>query len=200
MTNLKTVAEDFSVFMCSHFGATILPKEDAVEMKAIAWGMDLGRGFGATGLASGASFMSDYTTTLGTNIYMPKSHREDYADFIAILTHECQHVLQFKESGVEFAWLYLAEPEARARYEADAYAAGLALAKWMHGSLPADPISGIVAGLVRGYSLRQADAELAEDMLKSHFVSLKNDMIMSKSAREAIKFLDANYPELRGTL
>ena len=70
----------------------------------------------------------------------------------------------------------------------------------MHGSLPADPISGIVAGLVRGYSLRQADAELAEDMLKSHFVSLKNDMIMSKSAREAIKFLDANYPELRGTL
>ena len=186
--------------MCAHFGASVLPKEEAFEMKAIAWGMDLGRGFGMSGLASSADFMSQYTTTIGTNIYMPKSHRDDPFTFIEVLTHECQHVTQFKESGIEFGWLYLAEAEARVKYEADAYAAGLAIIQWLTGKLTQESTAGVVASLVRGYHLRQADADLAEDMIKSHFVSLKNGMVMSKAAREAIKFLDANYPGLRGTL
>lgn len=198
MTDLKTVAEDFSVFMCATFGASIHPKEDAFEMKAIAWGMDLGRGFGVGGLASGSDFMTRYTTTIGTAIYMPKPVRENPIEFISTLTHECQHVLQFKESGIEFAWLYLAEAEARVKYEADAYAAGLALFQWLSGVLPSGAIEGVVASLVNGYHLRPADAELAEDMLKSHFASLKNGVVMSRSAREAIKFLSANYPELHG--
>ena len=200
MTDLKTVAEAFSVHMCSHFGASVQPKEDAFEMKAIAWGMDIGRGFGMSGLASSSDFMTRYTTTIGTNIYMPKSHRDEPYTFIEVLTHECQHITQFKESGIEFGWLYLAEAEARVRSEADAYAAGLAMTQWMTGSISQESATAVVDSLVRGYHLRQADADLAEDMIKSHVVSLKNGIVMARAAREAIKFLDANYPELRGTV
>jgi len=199
MTDIDTIAKAFSVHMCAKFGATVREKENATEMQAIAWGMDLGKFVGVTGLASSAEFMTRYTTTLGTNIYMPKGHRENPLTFIEVLTHECQHVAQFKESGIEFAWLYLSEAEARVKYEVDAYAAGVAINQWLTGKIPTDTAEWIVSSLVSGYHLRQEDAELAEKLLKSHLVSLKNGVIMSKSGREALAFLDANYPKLRGT-
>lgn len=201
MTDLKKVADAFSAHMCGKFGASVHAKEDAFEMKAVAWGMDLGREFGVSGLASSADFMTNFTTTIGTNVYMPKSHRENPAVFIEVFTHECQHVTQFEESGIEFSWLYLAEAEARVRYEADAYAAGTAVIQWMTGeAVSLDSMSNIVKSLVESYHLRQADAELAEDMFRSHLASLKNGIVMSVAAREAIAFLNANFPEVRGTL
>ena len=198
MTDLNKLAQAFSSHMCSKFGATVHHKEDATEMKAIAWGMDLGRWVGIGGLASSSDFMTHYTTTIGTAIYMPESHRSRPLTFIEILTHECQHVLQFKESGIKFAWLYLKEPEARVKYEVDAYAAGAAIQQWLTGAL--DGSDRIVSSLVAGYHLRQEDADLAADMLKSHMVSLKNGVVMSGAAREAISYLKENHPALYGTV
>ena len=195
---LHEMVKGFSNHMLSKFGATLVPKEDSLEMKAIAIGMDLGNFIGMGGLASSESFMTRYTTTLGTNIYMPKAHREDLLLFLEILTHECQHVIQFKESGVEFAWLYLSEPEARVKYEADAYAAGMAVTQWLTGSVPLEMAEWVVKSLVEGYHLRREDAELAADLIKSHMVSLTNGMVMSRSAREAISYLEANYGDLKG--
>jgi hypothetical protein len=199
VTDLKQIAQAFSAHMCVKFGAHVHPKESSLEMKAIAMGMDIGGLFGASGLASGKDFLRDFTTTIGSDIYMPAAHRSwaDPLGFMQILTHECQHVLQFTESNVEFAWLYLKEPEARARYEADAYAAGLAVTQWLTGELPSDAVESIVSSLAGSYSLRPEDAALAADMLRSHMASLKNGIVMSASAREAIAFLAASEPELR---
>jgi hypothetical protein len=195
VTDLKKTAELFAVHMCGKFGARVLHKEDSIEMRAVAMGMDIGKFFGAS-LASSHDFMTRFTTTLGKNIYMPAAHRADPLVFMEIVTHECQHVIQFGESNVAFAWLYLAEPEARVKYEADAYAAGLAITQWLTGELPADSVESIVARLVAGYSLRAEDADLAAGILESHMVSLKAGVVMSAAAREAIKYLKANEPAL----
>lgn len=195
MTDLNKVVQTFTTHMCSKFGAHVLHKEDSLEMKAVALGMGIGKIFGAN-LASPQDFMTHFTTTLGKNIYMPKSHRADPVLYMQILTHECQHVIQFNESNVEFAWLYLEEPEARVKYEADAYAAGLAVTQWLTGSLPTDSVESIVYMLTSSYSLRPEDADLATDMLKSHMVSLKNGIVMAQAAREAIDYLKENNPSL----
>jgi hypothetical protein len=192
------VAQAFSAHMCQKFGASVHHKEDAFVMKAIAWGMDLGKFVGMTGLASSDQFMTHYTTTVGTDIYMPKMHRDNPMVFIEVLTHECQHVIQFKASGIEFAWLYLKEPEARVKYESDAYAAGIAIQQWFMGVTPWNGADSAVQSLVAGYHLQQQDADLAADILKSHMVSLKNGIVMSGAAREAIDFFTKNYPELKG--
>jgi hypothetical protein len=198
MTDIKKVAEAFGAYMTDRFDCDFLPKESAPEMDLIATGFDLARFFGATGIAKGDDFKSRFTTTVGSRIYMPKSHREDPLLFIEILTHECQHVLQFQESGLKFAWLYLAEPEARVKYEADAYAAGLAVERWLTGHTDDAKLDWVVDSLVSSYHLRAEDADLAAKMLKSHYVSIKNGIVMSKAGREAISWLDANHPELKG--
>lgn len=200
MTDLKKTADLFEIHMCGKFGARVLDKETSIEMRGIAMGMDIGKFFGAGGLASGHDFMEHFTTTLGTNIYMPSQLRVNSLLFIETLTHECQHVIQFNEAHIAFPWLYLKEPEARVKYEADAYAAGLAITEWLTGDVPADSIESIVARLVAGYSLRVEDADLAVDILKSHMVSLMNGVVMSAAAREAIAYLGASAPELHHSL
>jgi AcrR family transcriptional regulator len=194
--DLKKTAALFSLHMCGKFGARVINKETSVEMRGVAMGMDIGKFFGADGLASGHDFMEHFTTTLGTNIYMPAAHRADPVVFMEILTHELQHVIQFGESRIAFAWLYLKEPEARVKYEVDAYAAGLAVAQWLTGELPADSAESIAARLTAGYALRPEDAALAVSMLKSHMASLKSGVVMAASAREAIKYLEATEPAL----
>lgn len=198
MIDLKRVADDFAIHMTTKFGAKLIPKESAFEMEAIAYGMDLGRFAGMTGLSSREDFMKLITTTIGTNIYMAAQHRNDPLSLIEVLTHECQHVLQFKESGINFAWLYLAEGEARVKYEVDAYAAGVAMHRWLTGGVPEGTIAGTVNSLANVYHLRQADLDLAEKMLQSHMASLKAGVVMSASAREGIDFLTRHYPELQG--
>lgn len=197
MTDLKAVAKVFGAYMEERFDCAVVAKESAPEMDAIATGFDLARFFGATGVAKGDDFKSRFTTTVGSRIYMPKPHRDDPLLFIEILTHECQHVLQFQESGLKFAWLYLAEAEARVKYEADAYAAGLAVERWLTGHTDNNKIEWVVESLVSSYHLRAEDASLAEKMLKSHYVSIKNGIVMSKAGREAISWLNANHPELK---
>ena len=197
MTDLKAIAKVFGAYMEERFDCSVVAKESAPEMDAIATGFDLARFFGATGVAKGDAFKTHFTTTVGSRVYMPKSHREDPLLFIEILTHECQHVLQFQESGLKFAWLYLAEPEARVKYEADAYAAGLAVERWLTGHTDDNKIDWVVDSLVSSYHLRAEDANLAEKMLKSHYVSIKNGIVMAKAGREAISWLETNHPELR---
>lgn len=197
---LKIVAQLFSIHMCGTFGARVINKETSIEMRGVAMGMDLGKLFGATGLASGGDFMEHFTTTLGANIYMPAQTRANPLTFIETLTHECQHVIQFNESNIAFAWLYLKEPEARVKYEADAYAAGLAITEWLTGDLPTDAVEIVVAKLVAGYSLRAEDSALAADILKSHMASLKNGVVMSAAARVAIAYFESSEPSLHHTV
>jgi hypothetical protein len=183
--------------MCTTFGAKIIHKEDSTSMMAVAIGMDVGRLFGAKGIAPAADFMSKFTTTIGNRIYMPAVHRSPPDRFVEVATHEFEHVDQWNRAHVEMPWLYLTEPEARVHYEADAYAAGLAITYWLTGLLPADTVEHAVALLVGSYHLRPEDANLATDLLRSHVASIKSGLAMSKAARVAIEWFTTNHPDLK---
>lgn len=202
MTDMKKVAAEFSAYMCGKFGAKVVQKETSDIMKAVATGFDLARTVGTGGLASGADFLSSITTTLGDTIYMPDSVLNgDPLQYIEILTHEIQHVIQFHASSTEFLWLYATESEARVKYETDAYDAGTAILVWLTGTLDVPATANaIVDSLVGNYHLQQADADLADVALKSHLVSLKNGIVTSQSGREAIAWFEAHYPSLKGNV
>jgi len=200
--DMKKVAAEFSSYMCGKFGAKVVQKETSDVMKAVATGFDLARTLGTGGLASGSDFLTRITTTLGDTVYMPDATLNgDPREFIQILTHEIQHVIQFHASSTEFLWLYATETESRVKYETDAYAAGASMSFWLTGSFE---LSGnedqIVSLLVADYHLQEADSALAKVALKSLFSSLRNGIIMSQSGREAVSWFDRNYPSLKGTL
>lgn len=201
MTDIKQVAQEFGTFMCQHFNTKIEPKETSEIMKATALGMDLARMFGVGGLASGEDFLTRFTTTLGGTIYMPPKVREDPFQFMEVLTHECQHVAQFHKRGFDFSWLYLTEPEVRVKEEADAYAGGISVTAWLlEGFDPNWYTDSVAESLVNSYHVAPQDADLAKQVLKSHFVSVKHGVRMSEAARVAVEWLQAHYPQLKGTL
>jgi hypothetical protein len=200
--DMKKVASDFSQYMCTKYGASIQTKETSDLMKMAAFGLDMGRFVGIGGLSSGKDFMTEVTTTIGTTIYMPSSIQNgDPVTFIQILTHECEHVAQFKASAFAFSWLYATESEARVKDETDAYAAGLAITIWLVANVDlSKSAEEIVQTLISNYHLQQADADLATTVLKSQLASLKNGIVMSQSSRDAIAWFEQNYLALKGTL
>lgn len=203
MTDLGKVKREFTDYMTSTFGASVSPKETSEVMKAVAMGMDLAKTFGGSGLASSDDFLNRFTTTLGSEIFMPKLVLEEaeFAVYADILTHECQHVSDFHKNAIEFAWLYLSEPEARVKLEADAYAGGLSVYAWLKKGFSLDSEVGrVVDALVSAYHVGPSDADLAREILRSHFVSLKHGIRMSQASRTALNWFEKNYPDLKGSL
>ena len=198
--DLVVVAEEVSKHLQGIFKFSVVDKEDSTLMKAAAAGMDAVKFLGVN-VPDSSVFMENYATTLGTLVALPKSIRDNPASKIEVVTHEAQHVLQFQESKVTFAWLYLTKATDRAQYESDAYAAGLAVRSWLTGVSPGDgELTWVVAALVRGYHLRAEDASYAETALKSHVASIRDGIYMTKAARTTIAFLEEKYPELKGTV
>jgi len=99
---------------------------------------------------------------------------------------------------VEFAWFYLADAAARSQFEADAYAAGIAVRGWLTGEPVSELIPAIIEIMVRGYHIRAEDAVYAEGALKSLTTSISAGVVTTRSARMAIAFLEEKYPALKG--
>lgn len=200
MDDLKTVAVEFQNYMTGQIGFVVTAKETSDIMRAVATGMDLATHV-TSGIPAGNDFMEKYATTLGKEVYIPKSIRDNPLSMIDVLTHEGEHVLQYKATGVEFVWFYGTDQAARAQFEADAYAAGTATRTWLTGKVPSNTLSWILDALVRGYHLRPEDRKYAETALKSHFASLNSGIYgMTTSGRMAVKFFESKYPQLKGTI
>ncbi len=196
---LAQAAEGLVGYLKSQINFTISNKEDSPIMKAIALGMDLARNFSSS-LPTGDSFMQEYATTAATDIYLPKLVRDNPYYMISVVTHEAQHVLQFQDTGVEFAWYYLVDNAARAQFEADAYASGTAVSTWLTGQPGSDYIPGILESLIVGYHLKAEDITYAEAALQSHITSLAAGVLTTRTARMSIGYLEQNFPQLKGTV
>lgn len=199
MSNLTVAAQALQSHLCDEFGFTVQPKENSSLMKAIAFGMDLGAMF-TPGIPKGADFMTRFATTVAKEVFLPESIRSNAVALIEVITHEAQHVIQFNDTNIEFAWFYLTDPAARAQFEADAYASGAAVRSWLTGKSPTEDIPWILNSLVNSYHLKEQDRVYAEASLKSHMASLASGLIMTRSARSAIAFLDKNYGHLKGSV
>lgn len=199
MSDIATAAQALQAHLAAQFGLTVHDKETSTLMKAIAFGMDVGSAF-SPGLPKGGDFMTRFATTVGKDVFLPQSIRDNPLSVLEVVTHEAQHVVQFNDTHVEFAWFYLTDASARAQFEADAYASGIAVRCWLTGQPHTDSIPWVLDSLVKSYHLKAEDRVYAEAALKSHMASLSSGLVMTRAARSAIGFLDKNYPDLKGSV
>lgn len=198
--DLVVVAQSLSAHLQSEFGFTVEDKESSLLMKGVVTGLDIAHFFGAK-VPDHKAFMERYATTIGKVVGLPKPIRDNPLSKMEVVAHEAQHVLQYLESKITFAWLYLKNPADRAQYEADAYATGIAVRCWLTGQEPSDTdLDFVLRSLVEGYHLRDEDITYARVPILSHFESIRSGIYMTRSARVAIAFLEANYPSVKGTV
>ena len=199
MSDLATAAQALQAHLTAQFGFTVHDKETSTLMKAISFGMDVGSAF-SSGLPKGDDFMTRFATTVGTEVFLPKSIRENPLSVLEVVTHEAQHVVQFNATNIEFAWFYLTDPVARAQFEADAYASGIAVRCWLTGQPPTESIPWVLDTLVKSYHLKAEDRVYAETALKSHMASLSAGVVTTSAAATALDFLNLKYPGLKGSV
>lgn len=81
-------------------------------------------------------FLKSYTTTLWNTIYCPVLPWEDdpseFWGWISTITHECEHVLQFRNDKIQFPYYYATDTAYRANKEADALSTGAELYMWRY--------------------------------------------------------------------
>lgn len=162
---------------------------------------------GLSHLPSGDEYLHHMATTIGPTVAMPTAWLDDPARAMTRLItapHECQHVHQWS-TGAGKTWpsvlkvplLYLLSPVDRVKFEADAYAAGAAVRRFLTGS--AGDIAEIVEALRQNYALNDAAAEAGIAMLSSHFMALDAGRLPPVwAAVKAVEFLRAHAPELEG--
>lgn len=116
LTKEKTI--EVAKFLTEFYGAKIIKKSDAKEMKLVAKVVSK-----FTKIKSD-EFMKDYSTTIGNRIYLNfeiGDESKPFEDQLGTLFHELGHVLQTK-TDVMMPILYLASVSDRAKYEAECWA------------------------------------------------------------------------------
>lgn len=168
------------------FGARLRYK-DVPAMRVVAAVFDVARFFGA-GVPGGDDFVRRFATTIGADVFVPRDvFASDSDRLVELVTHECEHVAQFRADGIVMAWWYASLPEERVRYEADAVAAGLAARVALGHGLPT--AEQATPDLVRAYHVQSEDAALATDMLRSHILSLAHGVVTTEAGRCARTFI-----------
>jgi hypothetical protein len=132
----KNVTPDIVVeyhrYMAKIFGFQILPKSSP-EMVAIAALIERFAPIDAT------VFLKKYSTTLYNRVYIPyeigKGGKSELYRQIRVITHEAQHVADFRENPTSMI-LYIAICSERAKIEARALSTAIYLDWWYKGKIP----------------------------------------------------------------
>ena len=193
MTRAATAAEAeaFKAHLARRFGARVVRKEDAVEMRMLGAALEAIRGAGVP-LPRFEDFLSQYATTIGSLVYLPSGLAPDAE--MELVVHELTHVTQWQREHLRYAFLYLAEGEARARYEAEAFAAAMEFGYARTRTLPS--LGALAMPLEGGYALDAGDVQLARDLLEGYATTAQAGLVSSEVAREAIAWMRANAPDL----
>lgn len=179
--------------LCTHFDANIRTK-NVKPMEVALAAFDVAHFLGV-GVPTSTEFLNRFATTIGAEIFVPESILAgDGKKLIAVLTHECEHVVQFKKHGFIMPWYYLTSTEERAAYEANAYGAGEDVLHKMGWGLPTR-VEDVAPSLVTGYHLQPEDVSLATDMLRSHLASIKHGVHVSEAAAFALSQIELYAPE-----
>jgi hypothetical protein len=191
-------ADALAAALCRQFRAILLRKRDRIEMQIAGALFDLARLAGVD-VPSSEDF-ARYATTLGPFIYLPDGLTPDQE--IETVTHECQHVHQFWDGGEQtgikggtaFAWLYLTQPEARVRLEAEAYRAGMEVSVARGAPLPS--LRDLALPLEQGYALGPGEILLGRQLLEVAATSAASGLVGTEAARAAIAWMRAHAPDL----
>lgn len=180
--------------MAARYGTRIVDKSSALEMPAVAWFLE------RLGVLDAKAFLERFTTTIGRRIYVPftpgeATPRHGLWSQIVVCVHEHQHVEQARRDGpAVFSLRYLASRAARAAYETEAYRCDLELHHWRTGQL-LDPRA--LARRLRNYGLRDADIQVAEQILIASARTIRLGGLLTPAAKYAIAWLEEHAPGLK---
>ena len=225
---LQEVAAGLQHAIEKEFGCTFVVKEEETLHRVIAAGFDLAAGgvdkvrelasflsidVPKFGLPTGSEYLSDFGTTIGSCVALPRSWYlpENALTRILVGPHEGGHVGQDK-AGVDAGWwprsashtaLYLCSiatkdaAEYLGKIEGDQYATTEALRGWCCGARR--PLDEIAEGLRRHYALMSAGVDMGRAVLRTHYRTMDNGGVPNvRSARVAIDWLETNAPDLKG--
>jgi hypothetical protein len=188
------IVRAFYRYMNTSFDARVIAKGGAVEMRAAAWALQ------AMGITDASGFLKRFASTVGHRIYVPFVVGEASAGWdlwhqIEVGAHEHQHVAQSdREGAVRFAWLYVRDAAARARFEAEARTTNLEVHFWRYGKLP--PASEWVKNLEH-YALGSSHIATAKAILESRAHTIARGGVYTEAGKAAILWLSENASHLR---
>lgn len=185
---------DFASHMKHVFGASIVRKEDALEMRLAARILEW------AGIMPRDAFMNRFATVIGRTLYLPfvpgdAKTQEALWRQIVTLTHEMHHIVQRDREGCgRFEWMYLTSTAERARIEAEAYRTEMELTYWRTGRVPSPRR---LASRLRSYGCSEADVAVTEVALTMSQAMVERGAVLSKATREALAWLQAHVPHLK---
>lgn len=196
-------ADRLSQYLCQRFHGFRVRKSDLPGVKLIEVALNTARALGAD-LISGEDFVEKYATTIGPTVFVPDGLEPDQQ--MELMVHEIQHVHQFWTGGQQTGlggnftqlWLYTFEPEARVRYEVEAYRAQW---EWLLACGRAMPnsIEEIALPLEHGYMLNDEQKQFAKDLLEVAATTASKGIVSTEVATAAIDWTRQNIRELLTT-
>lgn len=205
--------------------ASVVDKEDSALHKAIGSAFTLARNTAddvkslaahlsidvpTLGLPTGEQYMSNFATTIGTEIAIPRAWTPTQR--LVTLSHEWTHVFQHTR-GVDAGWwpksvshsvLYLASfttadaAEYLGHVEGDAYAVTECVRHFLSGG-KLRPIEDISASLHKHYALMNEGMIVAEQTLRSHYRTMEDEGVPNvTAARIAMDYLREEAEDLQG--
>jgi hypothetical protein len=182
------VTRAFWRHMLAKFDAAVVQKDSSTAMHLAASMLDL------VDIQDEKQFMEHFVTTLHKTIYIPFEIGVATDDWplwnqIEVCCHECVHVLQCAREGViVYDTRYLSSSSYRAGYEAEAYGCNLEMEYWLTGRILDSPAR---AGSLKFYGCSTADIEQAIHTLEIRAGVIKQGVIETLPAQEAITWLEA---------
>ncbi len=181
-------------YMCNEYGTSTIDKSKAGEMKLVA---DV---LGTMGIQDSNAFLTQYTTTIGTRIYVPFEVGSpvggwDLWQQMVICVHEHVHVGQHKKGGpIGFGLAYLVDRAARTEFEVEGYTANMEMNHWRYGKRGS---AKALARSLRGYAVRDTDIKVAEEGLGLAAYSIRQGAVVTDSMAAALPWLNEVVGRLR---
>lgn len=202
-TNLQKIREItdadvrfFNAEMGRRFRGRVMSKTGAVEMEYVAKILDTIRIITGKPLPDAKTFMENCATTILVAVYMPD--KWDPQTKIEIGTHEFTHVDQLWNgefdgdegfgSGFNFAYLYLADEQARIRAEQRAFRSQWEVAHLALGK-PLPHPKDMATILEGGYALSPESLKLAEDLAEVWITEVHYGKVDTDTGAYAINLL-----------
>lgn len=178
-------AKSLTEHLAEKYGFVVKLKQDSDVMDIVGSLLD------TFGIVKKGDFDQNFCTTLGNRMYLQFAPGSDVggwspAEQIMVVVHEATHVVQFSKGDIPYVCMYLLSTTDRARFEAEAYAAGSAIYYACTGTV----LSGDqVRNDMRSYGVSGGDMEMVKKIIDTNNSIVQRGGVPSAVAREAIDWM-----------
>jgi hypothetical protein len=191
MKNTKNITSDltlkFHKYMVKTFDFTLVSKANSFEMELIAKLIE------QIAPIAPEIFLAKYATTIRDYVYIPyevgKGTKKELFRQIKTITHEAQHVVDFRDNPIKMLSYVLLE-SSRAQTEARAMTATVYLQWWYSRKMP--NLSEMIKNLAY-YGISAKDQQIAYKHLRMHTPIAKRGVVPNNLVvKKAVTWLKKN--------